>query len=129
MGQDITTQKTRFFPYNIFLKLEKQLFSKKNCWSGPIKNKNSNIYNVQCCIFSKKYIYISQKNKNRDIIILHLCTKNLYDTIYSSWDVAHDKLNLVILVDFLPFYLPENPKTQNLKKMKKLTEDIIILHV
>ena len=77
----------------------------------------------------KKYIYISQKNKNRDIIILHLCTKNLYDTIYSSWDVAHDKLNLVILVDFLPFYLPENPKTQNLKKMKKLTEDIIILHV
>ena len=79
--------------------------------------------------FQKKYIYISQKNKNRDIIILHLCTKNLYDTIYSSWDVAHDKLNLVILVDFLPFYLPENPKTQNLKKMKKLTEDIIILHV
>ena len=81
--------------------------------------------------FQKKYIYTytSQKNKKRDIIILHLCAKNLYDTIYSSWDVAHDKLNLVILVDFLPFCLSENPKTQNLKKMKKFTEDIIILHM
>ena len=29
---------------------------------------------------------------------------------------------------FLPFYLPNNPKNQNFKKMKTRTGDITILH-
>ena len=35
----------------------------------------------------------------------------------------------VILDHFLPFYLLNNPKNQNIEKMKKLLEDIIILHM
>ena len=54
-------------PQNFFLafidELEKQLFIKKNCWSGPIEN-------IRILIFN-----------NGDIIILHLCTKNLDDMI------------------------------------------------
>ena len=35
----------------------------------------------------------------------------------------------VILNHFLPFYQPNNPKKQNLEKMKKMPEDIIILRM
>ena len=35
----------------------------------------------------------------------------------------------VILDRFLPFYPPMDLENQNLKKMKKTTEDIIILHM
>ena len=34
----------------------------------------------------------------------------------------------IILDQFLPFYYPKNPKSQNFKKLKKTTGDIIILH-
>ena len=34
----------------------------------------------------------------------------------------------VILDRFLPFY-PPNPKNQNFEEMKKMPEDIIILHM
>ena len=30
---------------------------------------------------------------------------------------------------YLPFYPPNNPENQNLKKMKKAPEDVIILHM
>ena len=35
----------------------------------------------------------------------------------------------VILDHFLPFYPPNNPKNLNFEKMKKLHQDIIILHM
>ena len=36
-------------------------------------------------------------------IILHLCTKNLDDMIYSSCDIECDRLKLVIMSHFLAF--------------------------
>ena len=50
--------------------------------------------------------------------------------IYSSWDIECDRLKLVIMGHFLHFYPPpiKKPKNQNLKKMKKVARDIIILH-
>ena len=51
--------------------------------------------------------------------------------IYSSWDIKHDRLKLVILGHFSPFY-PPPLKTQKIKilgKMKKIAGDKIILHM
>ena len=63
---------------------------KKNCWSGPInKCKNFNIRNL---IFLKQ----NQRKTSRNIIILHLCTKNFDDMIYSSRDIVCGRLKLVI---------------------------------
>ena len=47
--------------------------------------------------------------------------------IYSSWDIERDRLKLVILGHFLPFYSPKNQKNHNFEKMKKIAGDIIIL--
>ena len=52
-------------------------------------------------------LHLFLKNKEKkpwDIIILHLGTKNLDDMIYSSWYIERDRLKLVILRHFLPFY-------------------------
>ena len=78
--------------------LEKQLFIKKNCWSGSIKN-------IGILIFPE----IKTNNKKikktpGDIIILYLCTNNLHDMIYSSWAIECDRLKLVIIGHFLTFY-------------------------
>ena len=81
--------------------LEKQLLI-KNCWSGPIKN-------IRILIFTKKKI------------ISHLCTKNLTHMIYSSWDIECDRMKLVFVGHFLPFY-PTPPHPLILKKWKKLLE-------
>ena len=43
------------------------------------------------------------------------------------WSVTD--IIFVILDHFLPFYPLNNPKNQNFEKMKKITGDIIILHV
>ena len=70
--------------------------------------------------------------------MLHLLKKTKKNTwryhyfttmIYSSWDIEHDGLKLVILGHFLPFYSPKHPKKQNFEKMKKIAGDIIILLV
>ena len=44
---------------------------------------------------------------------------------YEGWQTEF----FVILDCFLPFYLPKNPKNQNLEKLRKTTGDIIILHM
>ena len=61
------------------------------------------------------------------IIILHLCTKNLNDMIYSYWD-EHDRLKLVILGHFLPFYPSKNKKSKFWKNTKT-SGDIILWHM
>ena len=55
----------------------------KNYWSGPIKN-------VRILIFTMLY-FLKQRKTLGDIIILHLCTKNL-DMMYSSWDIECEKM-------------------------------------
>ena len=48
---------------------------------------------------------------------------------YSSWDIEHDRLKLVILGHFLLFYHKRTKKIKILKKWKKNSGDIIITHV
>ena len=69
----------------------------KHSWSGPIiLIFNYREFQYLCCIFFKK-------RKNSDII-LHLCTKH-FEKIYSSWDIAYDRLKLVIMGHFWPLNL------------------------
>ena len=49
--------------------------------------------------------------------------------IYSSLDAERDKLKLVFLGHFFPFYPLKNPKNQNFENKKKIAVDIIILHM
>ena len=53
-----------------------------------------------------------------DIITLHICTINDNHMMYGCWDMGHDRI-FDILDLFLPFYTPNNPKNENLEKMKK----------
>ena len=75
------------------------------------KCKNFNIYNV---VFLFKKLKLKTPG---DIIILHLCTKNLDDMIYSSWVWQTEIGNYG---PFLPFISPKTPKNQNFEKMKKI---------
>ena len=63
----------------------------------------------QCC----------KNKKPGDIIIFHLCTKNLNDMIYSFWDKECDRLKMVILGHFQPFNPHKNKKKSKLKKKKE----------
>ena len=64
-----------------------------------------------------------------DIIILHKCAKNRDHMLYCSCDMARDGCNFFHFgLFFLPFYPPNDPKNQNIKKLNKLL-DIIILHM
>ena len=50
--------------------------------------------------------------------------------IYGSWDMECDGQNFLSLwTIFCPFTPPNNPKNQNIEKMKKTPGDIIILHM
>ena len=64
-----------------------------------------------------------------DIIILHMCTKNYDQTMYSSWDMVRDRCNcyLSFWVMFCPFTLLTPQKIKILKKWKKNPGDVIIL--
>ena len=81
-------------PQNVFLayidELEKRIIIKKNCWSGPIKNKINLIFMM--LHFLKKKL---KKNTCR------YSYQNLNDMIYSSWDIEENILKLVILGHFL----------------------------
>ena len=64
-------------------------------------NKKQNNFNIYNAAFKKK------RKSTDDTIIWQLCTKNLDDMIYSSWDIEFDRLKLVILGQFIfgPFTL------------------------
>ena len=61
--------------------------------------------------------------KNLDII-LHNCTLNDNHMMYDSWDMKPNRQNIFVILDILPFYPTNNPKTQNFEKMKKTPGDI-----
>ena len=73
-------------------------------------NKKWNDFNI--CNVSFSFFFKKKKNTFR---YYH---QNLSDMIYSSWDIEHDIMKLVILDHFLPFYSPKNTKNQNLKNEK-----------
>ena len=62
-------------------------------------------------------------------VILHRCTINENHMMYGSWDIERNGHNfLSFWTVFLPFYPHNNPKNQNVEKLKKTPGDIIILH-
>ena len=72
-------------------------------------------------------IFGKLKKAPEDIIILHKCTINDNHMIYGSWDInCNRQIFFVILGHFLPFYPPNSPKKENIKKMKKLPGNIIL---
>ena len=71
------------------MNLKNNYLSKKLLKWAIKKCKNFNIYNV---VFKKT---------PGDIIILQLCTKNLNDMIYSSWDIECERLKLVFMGHYL----------------------------
>ena len=103
-------ENTSEFWFGVFWSTWKTTIYQKSCWSGPIKN-------VRVLIFTVLYFFSKKKRKTPgDIIILHLCTKNL-NIIYSSCDIHCDRLKLVIMDHFLPF----SPflKTEKIRILKK----------
>ena len=100
--------------------LEKQLFIKKLLKWANKKCNNFNIYNV---VFLQKKKW---RKTPADIIILPPVPKFL-NMIYNSWDIECDRLKLVIVDHFLPFYpTPKNCKNKNCEKIKNMAGDIII---
>ena len=96
--------------WHLLLNLKNNYLLKKLLNWANKKDKNFNVWNV---------LFINSKEKTPgNIFILHLCTKNLDDMIYSSWDIKNDGLKLIILGHFLPFYALKNPENQNFEKMK-----------
>ena len=71
------------------------------------------------------HFFSKTKEKQLKISLFYTCTKNL-DMIYSSWDIECDRLKLVILGHFLPFYSPKNPKKSKFWKNEKIPGDIIL---
>ena len=96
------------------------LLTKLLKWANK-KRKNFNIYNI---VFFKKI-----KRNTWRYHKIHLCTKNLDDLIYCSWDIERDGLKLTILGHYFPFQPPKPPKNQNFEKYKNIDGDIIILHM
>ena len=62
-------------------------------------------------------------------IILHIRTKNHNHMRYGSWDKEWETKFFVILGYFLSFYLPNNLQNQNFEKMRRVSGDVIILHM
>ena len=67
------------------------------------------------------------KKTPADIIILHICTKNYDQMMYSSCNMVHDRCNCYF--SFWAISPPNSPKNQNFEKMKKAPGDITILHM
>ena len=76
-----------------------------------------------------KILKKKEKKTPGDILIFHKCTKNHDHMVYCSSDMAFDGCNcyFLILGYFLPFYLPNSPKKNFKKNMKKTPGDTIIL--
>ena len=71
-----------------------------------------------------------EKILKKPFITLPKCTKNYDQMMYGTWDMVRDrcKCYFSFWAIFCPFYPPNSLKNQNLKKIKKLPEDIIALH-
>ena len=97
----------RVFVWHLLMNL-KNNYLLKNCWSEPLKN-------IRIFIFTM--LYLKKKIETPgDIIISHLCTKNLDDMIYSSWDIEW-QTEIGNYESFFALLFPL--KTQKIKILKK----------
>ena len=89
---------------------------------------------LKCCIFFTKI------NKNTTQKLLKRTNKkhnfNIYNDVYlkkkkkkKHLEISKLYIIFVILGHFLPFHPPNNLENQNFDKMKKVPEDVIILHM
>ena len=60
--------------------------------------------------------YVAFKKMKKNTCGYHY--QNLNDMIYSSWVTEQNRMKLVVLGQFLPFYPLKSPKDQNFEKMK-----------
>ena len=68
----------------------------------------------------KNLNFEKMKREPIDIIILHKCTTNDNNMMYSSWDMKCDRQTFFVVLDrFLPFYPPSNPIKLKFCKTKK----------
>ena len=65
---------------------------------------------------------------SEDIIILQTQMAVIWCMVPQIWSMWRTEF-FVIFDGFFPFYTPNNPKNQNIEKLKKKTGDIIILQV
>ena len=108
----------RISVWHLLMNLKNNYLLKKLLKWANKKCKHFNIY-------KKKKKKRKKKNKEKQLeISLFLCTNNLHDIIYSSWDIECDRLKLVIMGHSLPFKPPplETKKIRILKKRKQLLE-------
>ena len=76
------------------------------------------------------FYFFKKIKKPGNIIILHLCAKNLDYMIYSSWDIECDRLKSVIMGHLSLFDLPPKKKKKcNFEKLKKLAGYHYFTHV
>ena len=90
-------------------------------WKTTIPKKTVKVANKKSKYFSINNVVFFKKNNRKtpgDIIILHLCTENLDDMIYSFWEIECDRLKLVIMGHYLSF--PPLLKTQKIRILKKM---------
>ena len=78
---------------------------------------------------NRKSNFSKIKKASGDVIILHICTKNHYHTMYASWDMECERQFFVILCHFCPFTPLLTLKTKIWEKCKKNPGDTIILHM
>ena len=79
--------------------------------------------------YLKNQNFGKMKKPPGDITILHMCTIHDNHMMYGSWDMENDRQNfLSFWTVFCPFPFRTTWKNQNFEKLKKLHEDIIILH-
>ena len=72
---------------------------------------------------ARKIKTLKSEKKPRDIIILHMCTKNYHQMMYGSWDMVCDGCNYFSLWPiFCPFTPVASWKIKFLKKWKKHQE-------
>ena len=70
----------------------------------------------------KNQNFEKMKKTPEDIIILHMSNINENHMKYGSWDIELSRQNFL---SFLPFTLPNNPKTQNFEKKTKKCLEIL----
>ena len=100
----------------LLMNLKNKLLERLLKWDSKKQN-NFNIYNVASFLLKKK------KRKKRTCRYHYQNqNQNLDDIIYSSWDMEHKILKLVVLGHFLSFYSLKNPKNLNFEKWKNLLE-------
>ena len=101
-------------------------------------------YNMKCdrqnflsfstvfCLFTplttqKIKILKKMKKKSGDIIILHMCTINDNHMMYGSWDMKHDRQNVLSFLTVFCNFTPPSLKTQKIKILKNWKKNLKIL--